>query len=165
MKIIYFALPFILSFSAFGHGDEKHSMPKKKKEKLFLVSDSFKAAYEQINTQYKKKVEPIFKNKCFDCHSSQTTYPWYYQIPGVNYLINSDIKEARSHIDMDKGFPFGSHSTPLKDLGEIEKSILDKSMPPLKYRVLHKNAAITKTEVEIIMDWTKSSKNLLKDLK
>ena len=158
MKLIFVVLPFIISFSAFGHGKEKHSMVKK-------ISDSLVAAYAQINMNYKKKVEPIFMSKCFDCHSSQTRYPWYYQVPGVIYLINSDIKEARAHIDMDQGFPFRSHSTPLMDLSEIENSILDKSMPPLKYRILHTDAAITITEATIITDWTKSSKKILKDLK
>ena len=160
MKLIVVVLPFILSLSAFGHGKEKHSTPEMKKEEPIAIS-----TYEQINLQYQMKVEPIFKSKCLDCHSSQTTYPWYYQIPVVNYLINSDIKEARSHIEMSKGFPFGSHSTPLKDLQEIEKSILSSSMPPFKYRALHRNAALTKAELELIISWTKSSKNLLKDLK
>jgi hypothetical protein len=165
MKLIYLALPFIFSSSAFGHGKEKHLMAKKKKEEPVVLTDSFKTAYAQINIHYKKRVEPIFKGKCFDCHSSHTTYPWYYQIPGIKILITSDIKEARAHIDMDNGFPFRSHSTPLKDLVEIERSILDKSMPPLKYRILHRDAALTKKEVETIKDWTQSSKKLLKDLK
>ncbi|HIM93564.1 MAG TPA: cytochrome C, partial [Campylobacterales bacterium] len=28
-------------------------------------------------------MKPIFENKCFDCHGTLGTYPWYYKIPGI----------------------------------------------------------------------------------
>ncbi len=49
-----------------------------------------------INARYESSVKPVFQKSCFDCHSSQTKYPWYAGLPGVKQLIASDIQEAKS---------------------------------------------------------------------
>ena len=67
-------------------------------------------AMKKCQDAYRAEIEPIFKAKCFDCHSSSTRHPWYYKVPGVRQLINSDVKEAKEHLDMSQGFPFQGHT-------------------------------------------------------
>ena len=121
-----------------------------------------KEKYEKINQEYLKTVKPIFQKSCFDCHGNTTVYPWYYKIPGVKQLIDSDINESKKHLDFSKDFPFISHETPIKDLDAIAKSIKNDSMPPFRYLIMHGDKKLTKDEVKQVEKWIRESKEILK---
>src|ERR1035438_9066559 len=36
---------------------------------------------------------------CYDCHSHETTWPWYSRIAPVSWLIASDVNEGREHLN------------------------------------------------------------------
>jgi hypothetical protein len=116
---------------------------------------------QAIGAAYREKIEPIFKDKCMDCHSAHTVYPWYHQIPGVKQFIDSDIAEGREHLDFTDGYPFKSHATPQKDLDAIAEEVTEGDMPPLMYRLMHRGTGVTDSERQIILDWVKNSKELL----
>lgn len=116
-----------------------------------------------INERYLSNVKPIFENKCFDCHGKQTRFPWYQQIPGVKQLIQSDMHEAKMHLDMESNFPFKSHATPIEDLAAIEKTITDNEMPPFRYRIMHSGSALTTEEKEKVHQWVQLGKEMLKE--
>ncbi|MCP3931544.1 MAG: heme-binding domain-containing protein [Bacteroidetes bacterium] len=165
MKIIILTLIVFTFQDSWGHGGEDHS--KKKSPEIVhdsLNSDSKETEeiYKKINASYLNKIKPIFRKSCFDCHSSQTTYPWYYKVPGVKQLIDSDIKEAKSHLDFSNDYPFISHDSPENDLKSIEKSVSKKTMPPKKYLWMHNNAKLSQKEVEEIKKWVKESLEALK---
>lgn len=114
-----------------------------------------------LRRTYQARVEPIFRAKCFNCHSSHTRFPWYYRIPGVKQLIDYDIREAREHVDMTDGFPFkGHHSTEeqLKDLGEV---VRDNEMPLWRYRLLHPGSGLTEAERATILQWISEGRRTL----
>src|SRR3954469_14649961 len=65
-------------------------------------------ALAQVAAQYQAQVEPLLKRACFDCHSTQTAYPWYHHVPGVKQYLESHVEEGNKHLDLGKGFPFVS---------------------------------------------------------
>lgn len=115
-----------------------------------------------IREDYKRRVEPIFQKSCMDCHSGQTRYPWYYKIPGIKQMIDSDIREARHHLDFSDGYPFKSHATPTEDLDAIAESVQKGTMPPFSYRIMHSEAAMNEDEKKTVLNWIEKSKLLLK---
>ena len=117
----------------------------------------------KINSAYLKTVKPVFLKKCFDCHSTKTTYPWYHSLPVVKWLIADDIKEAKKHMDMSSDFPFRGHGNPLDDLNALAEAIDQNSMPPIRYKALHWNSSLNGQERELIRIWIKESQELLKD--
>ncbi len=142
--------------NSWGHGNEKHSSDKvMNKEKKDLFKN--KLIYEKINSQYLKKIKPIFQKSCFDCHSSRTVFPWYYSLPIVKQVIDSDIKEAKSHLDFSNNYPFKSHDTPENDLKSIMKSISDASMPPSQYLFFHGDKKMSDSEKTKVKEWVKNS--------
>lgn len=165
MKNFTISIICIFVFSAWGHGDENHENDYEDRvETTMKHHDSLAAEntqvvniYQEINTDYLKLIKPIFKRSCFDCHSDQTIYPWYYKFPGIKQFIDHDIKEAKEHLDFSNDFPFIGHEGPRKDLESIQKSISQEEMPPKKYLFMHKAAKLNnqdKTEVE---KWVKKS--------
>lgn len=147
------------SFSFFAIAHEDHH---KKHHPHAPVSVEIKTSLEKINEMYVKDVKPIFQAKCFDCHSSQTRLPWYQKVPGAKQLIESDIAEAKEHLDMEVDFPFKSHATPIEDLKAIDNSISNNEMPPFRYRFMHSANALTAEEKEKVHQWVELGKELLK---
>jgi hypothetical protein len=115
----------------------------------------------KINAEYKLSVKPIFEKSCLNCHGNQTDFPWYYKIPGVKFMINNDIAEAHKTIDMSKDYPFIGKGTPEELLGAISDVIEDKSMPPWRYRIMHRNSMLSEQESDIILKWVQQSKDLI----
>ncbi len=146
-------LAMLVASSAVSH--ENHG----RKSSPEIIEESKLAV---INENYLKTVKPLLKKSCFDCHSSETQYPWYSKIPGAKQLIASDIAEARSHLDFSGDFPFKSHSSPAEDLLAIEKSIADDTMPPLRYRILHSTNALTHEDKSAIKSWVENSLSKLR---
>ncbi len=155
MQLVYIFL--LVSAYAFGHGGEDHS-----KKEIKVESSSVRVIdLETINKSYEANVKPIFKKSCFDCHSNKTVFPWYYKIPGIKQIIDSDIKEAKSHLDFSNDFPFISHEDPIKDLQSISKSLEGGKMPPAQYLWLHSKANLSKEELEKVQHWIKKSLEIL----
>jgi hypothetical protein len=115
----------------------------------------------RVNEQYLKAVKPIFQKKCFDCHGGTTIYPWYHQIPGVRQLLDHDIREARTDMDMSQDFPFLGKGSPTDYLGTIEDAMSDGSMPPFRYRIIHRDSKLTDGEKQTILQWVHEGQKLL----
>ncbi|MDF1883116.1 heme-binding domain-containing protein [Sulfurimonas sp. SAG-AH-194-C21] len=147
-------------FTLLAHGGNTHENVETKTITKTVIG-SKKVEYSSITAAYQTDIKPIFKAKCFDCHSTQTIYPWYYKIPGVKQMIEYDIKEAKKHLDMTQDFPFISHETPIKDLKSIAEEIEEDEMPPLKYLLGHWNARLTPSEKEKVATWTTQSIQIL----
>ena len=106
-------------------------------------------------------LEPILQKGCFDCHTDKTHYPWYHSLPLVKGMIDGDIRKARKHVDMSKGFPFVKSVNLADDLVAIREQITSGDMPPLQYRFMHWSAKPSKEEADSILTWVDSSLKIL----
>ncbi|MFT5835545.1 MAG: hypothetical protein ACI9RG_000438 [Sulfurimonas sp.] len=166
LKTIFLILSLlVIPVSVFGHGDNKHIEKTKVVAKTDITKDEeLRQTHASINSNYIKNIKPIFEKKCFDCHGSVTTFPWYYKVPGVKQMMDYDIKEAKKHMDMSKDFPFISHDTTLKDLESLNSVSIKNEMPPLRYLLGHWDARLDKSEQEKIGTWTKDSIKQIKEV-
>jgi len=120
------------------------------------------AVYAEIQAGF-DRLEPVFRRGCFDCHSDQSRYPWYYKIPGIRQLLNSHIREGREHLDMTGGFPFEGKGSQAEMLEAIGDEIEEGEMPLWSYRLLHRNAAPSDSERDSIEVWIKHGLELLSE--
>lgn len=98
------------------------------------------------------QVKAVLKNACYDCHSHQTIWLWYSRIAPVSWMIAHDVKEGREHLNfsswelMDaqaKGFAYQ----------QIRKEVENGEMPLKPYTMLHRNAALTNADKQVIYSW------------
>lgn len=146
---------------AYGHGGEKHDSTKtSEKEASDTLSSSAEAKLDSIYAIIQREftaLTPVLKKGCFDCHTTRTEFPWYYKVPIVKGMINDDISEAKKHMDMSNGFPFGGHGKPVDDLVAIRDEVQESEMPPLSYRIMHWSAKPSENEQDSIIVWVERS--------
>jgi len=163
--VIVITLIAAASALVFAHGDEEHEQTETMAQ---AVPDSVAAMQAQardsiygVIQQGFAKLEPTFKKGCFDCHSTETVYPWYYKIPIVKGMIDDDIEHGRKHLDMTDGFPFKGHAGPADDLQAIREELKEGEMPLTSYRMIHWGAAPSDAEKDSIYTWIDQSLNSL----
>ncbi len=105
-------------------------------------------------------VQVILKNACYDCHSNNTDYPWYVNIQPIGWLMAKHIREGKEVLNFSE---FGSYSSrrKLSKLAGIANSIKDENMPLSSYKLMHKNARLSKVEKTIIINWVQHLKDSL----
>jgi hypothetical protein len=91
----------------------------------------------------------LAKRACFDCHSNETTYPWYSSIAPVSWLVARDINEGRQHLnfsDIHNTQNTGREGREGRRTNEISKVIKNGEMPPWFYIVQHPDAKLSDAE-------------------
>jgi hypothetical protein len=82
----------------------------------------------------------LAKRACFDCHSNETTWPWYSYVAPVSWLIYNDVVEGRSRLnfsDWNRGRQSGLEAAEMVQSGE---------MPPFYYLPVHPSAQLSAAE-------------------
>ncbi len=82
----------------------------------------------------------LFVRACADCHSNQTRWPWYSHIAPVSWLVQRDVEEGRSKLNLSL---WGSAKQELDDIPEV---IREGSMPPRIYLPTHPEARLSPSE-------------------
>jgi cytochrome c551/c552 len=81
----------------------------------------------------------LAKQACFDCHSSETVWPWYSSIAPVSWLVQRDVNEGRH------AFNFSDWGGTLP-LDQIREVVREGEMPPWFYIVMHPKAKLIQAE-------------------
>lgn len=83
----------------------------------------------------------LFMQACGDCHSNQTTWPWYTSIAPMSWLAQRDVVDGRAQFNV-------SNWDRPQDIsaGDAAETIRGGSMPPWFYTPLHPAARLSAAE-------------------
>jgi hypothetical protein len=112
---------------------------------------------EMINPQVGK----ILDRSCQDCHSNRTAWPWYSHIAPVSWAVSRHVIEGRETLD------FTDWETRPPSEGErmlICDAVSDGRMPLHEYTAIHRNAKLSKQDVEVICGWAGAPSTPVKSL-
>lgn len=98
------------------------------------------------------EVQTILQTSCYDCHSNNTNYPWHSYIQPVRLLMESHIKKGKKDLNFSE---FGNYSKRKQEskLKAMGKQIKSDEMPLSSYTLIHRNAILTTTEKEELINW------------
>jgi hypothetical protein len=83
----------------------------------------------------------LAQRACYDCHSNETTWPWYSSLNPIAWLVQVDVDNGRRRLN------FSEWNRPQRlELNEIAGIVLEGEMPPLQYLLMHPNAKLTNQE-------------------
>ncbi len=93
------------------------------------------------------RTRELIVNACYDCHSNETTWPWYSAIAPVSWLTYRDVAEGRNTLN------FSEWSGSRKAL-EVAEVVAEGEMPPSYYTIMHPKAKLSDEEkLELIQGW------------
>jgi len=85
-------------------------------------------------------VRELAVRACFNCHSNQTTWPWYANVAPLSWVTEFDVESARSVVNF-------SEWNRTYDLAPYSgQSLRTGNMPPFKYSMAHPEANLTQQE-------------------
>ena len=91
----------------------------------------------------------LAKKACFDCHSNETTWPWYSKIAPFSWLVYWDVVEGRKELNF-SDWRDGSRKS--EQAAEIVKEVLEGEMPPLQYYITHPEAKLDDQSKKLLID-------------
>jgi cytochrome c len=107
------------------------------------------------------EVRHVLETKCADCHSSNTNWPVYSRFAPVSWLIEEDVHQGRTHLDLSQWKRY-DRETRIDLLSKIGSEARSGEMPVKQYLILHPNARLSTSEQQLLYDWAKSERKLLK---
>lgn len=106
------------------------------------------------------QIQSVFKKACFDCHSNNTSYPWYAHIQPFRFMLDRHVRDGKADLNFSE---FGSYSekrqfNKLKAIGE---SVEDETMPLRSYELFHPEARLSKREKDLVIKWINNTRSLI----
>ncbi len=97
-------------------------------------------------------VKTALQRACYDCHSNNTTYPWYAEIQPVRWWLQHHEDEGKEHLNFNE---MAAYSPDKRDhkLEEILEAVDDGWMPLSSYTLVHKDAVLSAEEKTAISEW------------
>lgn len=95
---------------------------------------------------------------CYDCHSNNTTYPWYNKVQPMAWYLQYHINEGKDELNFNE---WGNYSNRRKKskLRSIISQVEENKMPLGSYTLMHKDAILSNDSKIELIDYM----NLLKD--
>jgi len=101
--------------------------------------------------QAPKEIASLLKTSCYDCHSYQTTLPWYGNIAPVSWEVRSHIKDGRKWVNFQEWENYDEEKQQKIYKGIVTSISL--RMPIPMYVKMHKEAELTSKQRKQIKAW------------
>jgi Haem-binding domain len=103
----------------------------------------------------------VFQRSCQNCHSEKTEWPWYSHIAPMSWLVEGDVSQARSHMNLSHWSEYTMEEQ--QDLlARIGSAVRRREMPPARYTMIHRNAKLSPAERENLYRWAHAERRRLK---
>ena len=98
-------------------------------------------------------VKQILSTSCYDCHSNNTHYPWYFSVQPIAWWLADDIEEGKHHLNFDE---FASYNLrrQYKKFEAIGEHIKEDEMPLETYTFIHHSAILSPEQKEKLIQWS-----------
>jgi len=102
----------------------------------------------------------ILKRSCYDCHSNNTSYPWYNRVQPVAWWLNSHVTEGKRELNFSEfaSYPLKKQARKLKN---TVKEIKEGDMPLNSYLWIHIDAALDQGQKNILVYWADSLQRII----
>jgi len=106
------------------------------------------------------QVAGILERSCYNCHSNTTDYPWYSYVQPLGWWLEGHISEGKEELNFST-FATYSKRRQASKLESVAGQVKKGSMPPESYALVHKEARLTKEEVQALTQWVQSLQDSL----
>lgn len=104
-----------------------------------------------------EKIARTIRTSCYDCHSNETTYPWYANISPASWWVKNHIDEGRKSLNFST-FAVYEPQRQLHKLDECIEMVEKKEMPLESYYIGHQNAKLSDEQRADLIQYFKKVK-------
>jgi len=100
-------------------------------------------------------IQKIFKRSCYDCHSNHTKWPLYSYVFPFSWSVMDHVKNGRAALNFDEWKKYDEQKQ-----AQLKDAIVRKSgvtMPLTAYLWFHKDAKLSKEDLQAIRKWAYSA--------
>jgi len=108
-----------------------------------------------VMTNAPKEVVEILKQSCYDCHSNETVYPWYFHIAPVSWWAKDHVNDGRKHLNFSVWGDF-KEQRKVKKIDECYMEVEEDQMPLSSYTIIHGSAKLTMEQKATLVSWFQS---------
>jgi hypothetical protein len=105
-------------------------------------------------------VSAILDRSCRDCHSNETTWPWYSNVAPMSWMAADHVHHGRDHFNYSEWTSYSSDDQD-KFLGAMCNLALRGRMPIASYLLLHREAKLSPDDVETLCTWSDKMRDTL----
>lgn len=105
-------------------------------------------------TKPPKEIVSVLKNSCYDCHSNETTYPWYFEVAPISWWAKDHVNDGRKHLNFSIWGDYRKERQAHK-LDEMYGEVEEDEMPMSSYILVHKEAKLTSLQKTALLEWLK----------
>ena len=98
-------------------------------------------------------VDAVLRRSCYDCHSSETRWPWYSGVAPMAWGVAGHVREGRAAFNLSDWGTYAAR----KRIGILEKmcdEVRDGEMPLKQYLWLHRDATLSESDWKSVCDWS-----------
>jgi hypothetical protein len=102
--------------------------------------------------QVPPEVKQVLQHSCYSCHSNETKLPWFDKVVPAYWVVTSDVKEARKHLNFSEigKLPVAQQRGLLF---EAVNQIQMGAMPLPSFQRVHPDSAVTAAQIKILRDY------------
>jgi hypothetical protein len=138
---------------------------------LFLVIQFFRPdrsnppvdpghALEAVST-VPPDVSSVLKRSCYDCHSSETDWPWYSNVAPFSWFVADHVHDGRRVLNFSE-FATYSPRRQSRALREACEQVEEGEMPLSSYTLIHRSAKLATADRTLLCDWAKRESDRLR---
>ncbi len=101
------------------------------------------------------EVAQVLRTSCYDCHSHETTWPWYAYVAPMKWLVRDHVEEGRRHLNFSTWNRYDADRARHK-WEEVAEQVEEGHMPIKSYLLLHRDAALTEANRQLLVSWANS---------
>lgn len=100
-------------------------------------------------------VMAILERSCWDCHSNETSWPWYSHVAPASWLVAEDVEEGRGHANFST---WDQYEPEERDevMEELIEVVEEAEMPLWQYTLVHRDAKLSETERGRLAEWARA---------
>lgn len=92
------------------------------------------------------QTEQLAMRSCGDCHSNQTSWPWYSNIAPISWVVQQHVDQGRQILN------FSNFSPNQRGAERAARSVERGNMPPGYYTLMHPGARLSAAETQQLID-------------
>jgi hypothetical protein len=102
------------------------------------------------------EVKTVLWSACYDCHSHETTWPWYSYIAPISWLVAHDVHAGREELNFSTWNRYSTKQQ-VDKLKESLEEIEEGEMPPWFYMAVHRDIQLSARDRAVLQTWARGS--------